>query len=252
MYLDEKSLPRFAECSMRTFNKIEYHVTRTFRYNVLILMLGGILRFRESGKDIELRKGEFYIQRAGLFQEGVVPSESAKYFYIHFEAVFSEKGSVPICGTFDIVELSPFITSLERAYFSPNASIFSLNAEFYGILKRLETKTATNEFGLAHKVVGYISENFCRQKFGVKDIALHFGYSQDYIIRLFKKEFSCTPHSYITSLRIQQAKQLMIYSDKSLSEISVRCGYEDYSVFYKNFIKSASASPEMWLKNKRL
>ena len=44
-------------------------------------------------------KGEYYIQKSGLFQEGVIPSSDAFYYYIHFHGKYVDsKNAVPISG----------------------------------------------------------------------------------------------------------------------------------------------------------
>lgn len=49
-YLNDNAFARFEACSMRKFDEGECHITRVFKSSVLILMLGGILRFTEDRK----------------------------------------------------------------------------------------------------------------------------------------------------------------------------------------------------------
>ena len=88
--LSMDSLPTYRFSSFRYFDKGEHHMERTFREDVLLLVMDGVLRFHEDGTPVEVGSGEFYIQRHGLHQVGIEESDTPKYFYIHFiEKLFS-------------------------------------------------------------------------------------------------------------------------------------------------------------------
>ena len=63
-------LPEFIKTNIRTFSPGETHITRTCNFHVLIIMLDGELIFYEDGTRVILQRGQWYIQRSGLFQEG--------------------------------------------------------------------------------------------------------------------------------------------------------------------------------------
>ena len=79
MVLHISPVPSFLACSTRQFLPAEHHLTRFSTFSVLILMREGVLRFREGGVDVELHPGEYYLQREGLLQEGMLPSNSPVY-----------------------------------------------------------------------------------------------------------------------------------------------------------------------------
>lgn len=82
--LDLQKLPMYHASAHKVFRPGEKHVRRIAGEDVLILMLEGTLHFLENGEQIDLEKGEYYIQRRGLLQEGRIPSDDARYYYIHF------------------------------------------------------------------------------------------------------------------------------------------------------------------------
>lgn len=250
-YLSDKSFQRFICCSMRSFFKGERHITRVCDNNVLILMFGGILRFTEDGSDIELHAGEYYIQRSGLYQEGWLASDEPTYFYIHFDGDFSENSGLPIRGTFSAAEVMSDIRRLENLYFSPRSNSFAKNGLLYDILGILasEPGCTDNSADIVRKIESFIIAHFCENTFSLHEIAERFNFSDDYIIKLFRSEFSKTPHRYITELRIKYAKQLMLSTERDLCDIASECGYSDYSVFYKSFLREVGKSPRDWRKS---
>ena len=74
-YLSSQTLPRFLFSHDRVFQPGEKHVTRICSEDVLLLMFSGVLRFVEDGVPVEVHGGEYYIQKRGLLQQGVVPSD---------------------------------------------------------------------------------------------------------------------------------------------------------------------------------
>ena len=83
-FLDlDQALPCIS-CSFRRFDPEECHVTRVSDSDVLLLMLEGELIFWEDGRRISLLPGQWYIQKAGLVQEGREPSRLPFYYYLHF------------------------------------------------------------------------------------------------------------------------------------------------------------------------
>ncbi|MGL5677432.1 MAG: response regulator transcription factor [Cellulosilyticaceae bacterium] len=91
-------------------------------------------------------------------------------------------------------------------------------------------------------ILQFINHNYMHN-ISLADIASNFHLSQSYVSQLFKKETSTTYTEYIGQLRIQKAKELLLDSKLSLTEISEKIGYNDYFYFLKSFKKYTSISP---------
>ena len=76
----------YFNASLRFFKKEERHITRLCSCDVLLLVFDGIMRFSEDGVPVEVRAGEYYIQRKNLYQTGDAVSDYPKYLYVHFDA----------------------------------------------------------------------------------------------------------------------------------------------------------------------
>ena len=77
----------------------------------------------------------------------------------------------------------------------------------------------------------------------VLSVAKHFGYSPDYISRLFKKTFSIGMKEYISEERMKYAKNLLLTTDLSVKEISAQTGFENENHFIKFFNYHERKSP---------
>lgn len=77
-------------------------------------------------------------------------------------------------------------------------------------------------------------------------LAEEFHLSAQYISQLFKNEIGVNFLAYLTNLRMEQAKKLLITSAVPITEIAQRCGYSDYRVFTKVFKKTEGMTPSQY------
>ena len=72
--------------------------------------------------------------------------------------------------------------------------------------------------------------------------------SKPHLIRCFKKDLKCTPHEYLLSYRLRQAKQMLANTDASIETISENCGFNSISHFSRAFRSSISMTPSEFRK----
>lgn len=242
------ALPVWTDASFRYFEKHERHMTRICSQDVLIMVFDGVLRFTEDGVPVEVKSGEYYIQRSGLLQEGNFESDSPAYFFIHFKGQFKDcKNVLPLRGRIDFDELFPLFRKLEELIFSGGTKVEKASV-VYQILTSLKNSTdVPKQSRMVMKAVSAVSSDF-RKNYSVEELANICGYNENYFIKAFKKETGKTPYAYINGMKIEKAKQLLLNSDASLAQISLECGFGAYINFYKSFIKAEGVPPLEWKK----
>lgn len=62
----------------------------------------------------------------------------------------------------------------------------------------------------------------------------------------FKHRFGVSPVKYLASVRIEQAKKLLIETSLPVNEIAAQCGFSDISSFQRNFKANASVTPTQY------
>ena len=67
--------------------------------------------------------------------------------------------------------------------------------------------------------------------------------SPNYLSRLFRRETGLTLTAFVHRVRLDHAVALLGESNRSISEIAYRVGYQNYRDFYRNFVKVEQASP---------
>ena len=86
-------------------------------------------------------------------------------------------------------------------------------------------------------ILAFIDANFTTD-ISLDDLSHRFYISKYYLTREFKRAYSETIFQHIIGLRINYAKRLLRFTDKSVEEISAMCGFNDQSYFSKQFKKA--------------
>lgn len=238
----------YLHASLRAFRAGEFHISRRAEYEVLILMLGGILRFAEDGEEIELHAGEYYIQRCGALQSAPHPSDSPRYLYIHFHAEWGEGSSVlPRRGRFSQTALGALITEMD-AKAHGEASYIARSAVFYRILSLLGD--GASDADAADAIRAAIEEEYLGG-ISLSSLAERFHFGKNRLIQLFKSRHGVTPVVYANRLRIARARYLLEVTSDPLESVSEACGFAHYSHFYRHFLREVGVTPSAYRRSVR-
>lgn len=244
-YLSFIDPPKYIYSNHKQFLPHEKHMKRLFDEDVLIIMLDGVLRFTENGESFELKMGEYYIQRAGLWQDGPIESEVPSYYYVHFKGTYTDDEGLPIRGTFDTMDISRLIVNLRNLGFYATALEYNLN--FYYLLHKLlqGQKKSTD----AEILRTFIIENY-QNKITLEDLAKLIHCSINQVNNIFKAVHGTTAIDYLINYRLATALELIVTTDRSIMEISQYVGFANYPVFYRLFEKRFGLHPKECRTNK--
>ena len=92
------------------------------------------------------------------------------------------------------------------------------------------------------KTTNYIKRN-CAEKLSLDSLAREVFLSKSYLSSIFKKETGMSLTAYITKVRVEKSKKLLLENNASLAYISSQCGFKDQSYFTKVFKKETGVSP---------
>lgn len=95
------------------------------------------------------------------------------------------------------------------------------------------------------KCINYVINNTNRS-IRTKDISSYVGMSNSHISKKFKEEMSISLTDYINLKKIDEAKGLLVFTDKSLSEISTYLCYSSQSYFQNVFKKIVGVTPKAY------
>lgn len=230
-------LPHYHFSANRQFEPGERHINRIYELSVLLLVRKGVLRFTENGVPVEVKAGEYYIQKPNVVHTGAVASDQPNYYFIHFSGHYNKKGALPTKGTFDIESTQPFIEALDKTI---SADKIESEAAFFRLLihlKNTSTKLSNAEIIRRH-ILQHYSEPIDLDSIG-KIVFL----SKNQVINTFRNEYGVTPYQFLLQFRLQKACELLLATNAPLNEVCFSTGFDEYSTFYRAFKSKYNISP---------
>lgn len=121
-----------------------------------------------------------------------------------------------------------------------------------GIISNLELTPLKSIDGarLAPAIISYVNANF-QKPLTIKSIANEFGYSSSYVAHIFYDQLKIPFRTYLGSVRSEYAKDLILKTNKSLTEISYECGYNSLNTFCRCFKKHFGKTPSNFKKTNK-
>lgn len=102
------------------------------------------------------------------------------------------------------------------------------------------------------RIVSYIDQH-CIEDLTLKKLAEVFYMNAAYLSQYFKAKTGMNYFAYLSRLRSERAKHLLITTDMSISDIARAVGGSDYRTFTKRFRRTEGVSPSMFRnKNGRI
>ncbi|MGM9602116.1 MAG: helix-turn-helix domain-containing protein [Faecousia sp.] len=80
-------------------------------------------------------------------------------------------------------------------------------------------------------------------------LAEQFHLNAQYISQLFKSEIGVGFLAYLTNIRMEKAKKLLLSTTLSVAEVAEQSGYGDYRVFTKVFKKAEGSTPSQYRRD---
>lgn len=97
------------------------------------------------------------------------------------------------------------------------------------------------------KCIQYIKQH-TNQAISTSDVAAYVGKSRSYLSHCFKKELGFEMREFIMRCKLEEAKSLLTYTDKSLSEISSYLCFSSQAYFQNVFKKKFGVTPNEYRK----
>ena len=107
---------------------------------------------------------------------------------------------------------------------------------------------ATSARQVILQAVETLRKNY-QQELCLADLLAEAHMSKSYFLRLFRRYMGTTPYNYLVNFRITQAKELLVLTDHSVSEIAQEVGFGDASNFSTRFAKATGQSPLQYRKS---
>lgn len=94
-------------------------------------------------------------------------------------------------------------------------------------------------------ITRYLQEHLA-EEVSLSVLAEEFHLNPQYISQLFKNEIGVGFLAYLTNIRMEKGKKLLLSTSFSVAEIAEQAGYGDYRVFTKAFKKTEGITPSQY------
>lgn len=224
---------------------------------VYFIEAGGYFEFK--GKIQELNKGDIlYIEPGVPINLGV--KKFSQHYWIHFTgSVVSEimrSAGILKTGVYNVGYSSNITNKFADIafYLYPDtpASKLRCNGIFLQLLSHISKRLITEEHTgiVTDKILSALKHinNFYYENHTIDFYANMCDMSLSSFKHTFKKTTKISPLAYINSVRMENAKRLLITTTLTISEVSLSVGYPDPLYFSKSFKKYVGLSPSEFRK----
>ena len=114
--------------------------------------------------------------------------------------------------------------------------------------RAVKETSPTHGFVLAERVKDYLGEHY-REKISLESLAAAMGVSVSQIKRVFREHIGQNMVSYITDLRIAQAKRLIREDNLNFTQIAESVGYDSIYYFSALFKRQTGKTPSEYMRS---
>ncbi|WP_248925482.1 helix-turn-helix domain-containing protein [Paenibacillus hamazuiensis] len=100
----------------------------------------------------------------------------------------------------------------------------------------------TDRYAEIDGVIEYIHQNIY-EDLPLTRLARYAGYSQYHFIRIFKERTGLSPQYYVSSMRLQKAKDLLLQTNLSVRDIGLEIGQQSLGTFTTRFTERVGVTP---------
>ena len=114
--------------------------------------------------------------------------------------------------------------------------------------KQSSAQTEQTEERPIQSITRYLQQHLS-EELSLSVLAEEFHLNPQYISQLFKSEIGVNFLAYLTGIRMEKAKKLLLTTSLSVAEVSEQSGYADYRVFTKVFKKTEGVTPSQYRRD---
>ncbi|MBL4936236.1 response regulator transcription factor [Clostridium sp. YIM B02515] len=235
---------------MHGYNRVIYAFEKNYKKEHLDLDVSYLKEFKKCilSKDISLVKNHIdntfgMLSSAETSNPSIIQNSAVKMILIIRE-IYSELNIMSLPKDEDIKEIILYIINLkvldEIKNLIKNESIKLLEH-----IKRNSSETSP----VIQQVIHYIKNNY-QNEISIKTLSQKFNINPSYLGQVFHKEVGEPFSDYLTRIRNEKAKDMLLNTNLKINEIAQSVGYSDTSYFYRKFKEVFGISPNAMRSSK--
>ena len=229
---------------------------------LLLYVWAGQLQVQEAERRLPASAGSVVVYRPGERQHYThVARERTQAYWLHFSGTGAEEllqkagffaritpvGCVPEAREL-LRRLIHELQFRQRQYeMFCQAQILLLLATLSRSRQQRESAQLAQKYRRLAAVIAHMHAN-CQQSLSVSDFARMCDLSEHHFIHLFHEYTGEAPYAYLTRLRLEKAKDLMVSTTLNISEIAAAVGYPNPLYFSRLFRRHMGVPPSQFRK----
>lgn len=241
--IGEISQKRISKAAADSYQPLPHNTYRFERQLLHLVQEGSVDRLRT------------YLNGAGSLNAGIMADNSLRQAKNLFIALTTLVSRTVIAGGMDL-ELAYQLSDTYIQDCEKSQDISYISDLSYTMLIDFSQRMSKRKIpaGMSMEVfeaMQFISRNVC-EPIRVGDVAEAIHKSRSYLTKKFKQELGFEVSSFIMRCKLEEAKSLLTYTDKSLSEISSYLCFSSQAYFQNVFKKQQKITPLQYRKTTQI
>ncbi|MBR4204826.1 MAG: helix-turn-helix transcriptional regulator [Clostridia bacterium] len=254
--IEVKTYVKAKSCFSLSVSEELRYARRFLEFCEIIYVTLGRLYLTVDRSEFILGAGDVLVIPRYRTVEGLKPSaEKTTYYSVEFTCsseLLSGIAERVVSVTEDELFFAKLFERL-RAAMTGSGIDYEADAALFSILcdiRRGGDRTEQERFSALGAVMEYINRSIDRM-ITVEEIAAHFGYNKDYLMRIFRMRYGVTMKKYINDQKLTMAKHLLMTTDVSVQKIGESVGLPERELFEKYFKYHEKVTPQRFRKMHR-
>ncbi len=236
--LDEKLKLSFAGMGLFDTQREWIHPTTTVDSYEIIFVTEGDVHLFEGDNTYSLKKGDMILLDQGVEHGGSKCSDGhTAFWWLHFRS----EGEPLSINKLMRPDYARCEREMKELMHLSKSDMRLCEVNLLRFLLQISTHAERGN-KLAYEVDEYVRIN-ARYALSAADVARRFGFSTDYLSRIYKREFGYDLKSGIIKQRLTYAESLLVNTDYTIKEVAQMCAYDDENCFVKFFKYHRGCSP---------
>ncbi|MBN2299935.1 MAG: response regulator [Acholeplasmataceae bacterium] len=172
-----------------------------------------------------------------------------QYYVINLASIFVEFSHSLHVNLRDFLELD-ILESLIK--YDDLPSMFEFLEDLTLKIRLANIEKSKNQLNvILDKTISYLNTNYMDSSLSMEVVADTLGVSSSYLSMLFKKELDTSFNQFLIKIRMDQARELLKFTHKKISEIASIVGYNDVYYFSYSFKKYTKFSPREYRNDQK-
>jgi two-component system response regulator YesN len=136
------------------------------------------------------------------------------------------------------------ITALLERFETANELLSELDEILVRVYEKMEiARTQKNVFTIVQEIKSYLGQNYADPSLSLVHLSDQYGIAPTQLSRMFKEEVGEKLVDYLTKIRMEQAKRLLIDTNRPVQDVALDVGYVHPFSFIRAFKKHVGKTP---------